>query len=330
MRIPFLPASLLALGTSFILAAGASNAAPYPAGGNVIGLSISKNPVPAGQNFKFVVSGSGHCKVTMQGFPGAANNPNTHSSSTLPITFSTSVAQPGTYQVSVEVSRDSVSPDWCTGNASGTLVITAAAASVPLVGQDLAANAVHPAGEIAGLPKLAVPGAVGQYGNHVQLRAVLTSSAGQALPNLPVSFTVAGNVVGNASTGQDGIAVVDFPVADALVEGPNQMIVRTGGMSANSMLTIRKGAAQLSLSTRRATNAVSLRGTLVNAGPGNAPLAGRTIVLKAGNQVIASAVTNSRGEFDYLYTLSAAHAQITAEFIGDDHYQASVSVHANL
>jgi len=323
------------LGAALALAAGLCAAKTYPAGGNVTALTLSKNSVAAGESLTFTVSGTGKCAVRLQGFPGATS-PMLRGSGALPLHFTTSISQPGTYSVSLDVLHDNTDPLWCTGSPGATLTVHAAAISQALQ--------VAPGSLGAALPgitgpgnQLAVPDRMGTYGAPVKLRGVLAgASDGKPVVNATLTFRVNGATVGQAATGADGAAEFDYVVPDSLATGSHTLVASGAGASTSAHLTVIKGATVLSMEMVQPAAPllepgmhVILRGRLLGPGTVGKPVAGSTIVLKVNNKAAGDTVTNAQGGYEFKYEAAAAGTHsATVGFDGDTRHLPSAPAQA--
>jgi len=121
----------LLLCSVFLVLAGTAQAKTYPPGGNVTGLSVSKNSVTAGESVTFTVTGSGKCAYQLGGLPGVqlwALKGSGPMSQSLTVT----VPEAGNFNVWVEPTHETTDPYWCTG--SGQVALAVKAKSLSQVG----------------------------------------------------------------------------------------------------------------------------------------------------------------------------------------------------
>jgi len=323
------------LGAALALAAGLCAAKTYPAGGNVAALTLSKNSVAAGENVTFTVTGIGKCAVRLQGFPGATS-PMLRGSGALPLLFTASISQPGTYSVSLDVLHDNTDPMWCTGAPGATLTVHAAVISQAIQTVPGGLGAVLP-GAMASGDKLTMPDRIGAYGAIVKLQAVLAGAGdGKPVANAMLTFKVNGAPVGQASTGADGAAELDYAVPEGLAPGSHNMEATGASAGISAHLTVLKGATQLSMELGKPLAPliepgmhVILRGRLLGPGTPGAPIAGRSIALRVNNKAAGEAVTNAQGgyEFNYDATTVGTHSALVG-FDGDGHHLPSAPAQA--
>lgn len=145
---------------------------------------------------------------------------------------------------------------------------------------------------------------------NVKATAIATTSSGQALAGVPVTFSVDNKAlfsVGGAATGAEGQVVATVsPGADPA----NRLVTVTatsGSLTANAVFAVTgaklTGTAQPPNVTPGSTgNRVDFQ--LVNAN--DTPMAGQPITINAGSLPQANGVTGSAGEFSYTYTAPPA------------------------
>jgi hypothetical protein len=310
MRVPFLPVTLLAVGVAMTLGASPSWSKTYPAGGSVSSVRASKAAVAPGEAVELTVSGTGKCAVQLQGFPNA-NSPMLRAAGQLPMHFSTSIAEPGTYQVAVDLQHDSTDPFWCTGTAMTTLVVKAAAVNP--------ARVVDP----SILDRITVPLVEAPYDSDSRFSATLADGSGHPVANTLVTFKVGGTTIGSAKTNANGYSELMWHVMVKPVIGTTIPIdVTAGGTTGVGQARILRGDAGLTINHEGGYfppgAPFQVVGKLVKAWT-QQPLGGATIAIIADGRQVATEVTDPQGNYKYRYVPDGtAPVKMQAKFGGDE------------
>lgn len=191
-----------------------------------------------------------------------------------------------------------------------------------------------------------VPTAIGAFGDTVKLKAIVKSKTNQQpVAGGNVTFKVAGQPAGNATTDGTGLATVDFKVPTSFPPGANALEAScesgahrgsgTGNFDAVKVLTTLTLAAGYMkdgqfVHGNEAPDGgeISVRGALKR-GTDKAGPEGREIKIRRNGQVVATVMTSNTGAYDYRWNLAPGGGWGTyafeAAFEGDNHYLATKS-----
>lgn len=176
----------------------------------------------------------------------------------------------------------------------------------------------------------------GVVGHPVTLTGLLKRNADRSgVSGKTLTFKVNGSVLGTAVTDANGIGLLTIPLPGTIV-GSNPLTVAFAGDNLNypaegtGKITVTKAETTLAVNDASGgyTERVVLRASLTTAGDGTA-VAGRTVTFKIDGTAAGTAVTDTVGVAQLLYTVPAPetiapgdHA-LTVEFAGDAAYGAS-------
>lgn len=172
----------------------------------------------------------------------------------------------------------------------------------------------------------------GKVGQTVTLRATLYRIGDNlSLNNRTVTFKVAGNVVGTATTDNDGVATINYPIPDSLSSGHVSITVQFAGSpdyeASNSTGTLFITPSDTAISVfPRQSKAGKTVTLLARLRRGSAPISGRTLTFKLGDAIVGAAVTGSDGlaAIDYVVPYSlTGKVTLTVIFAGDSLYNPS-------
>lgn len=232
--------------------------------------------------------------------------------------------------------------------ASLLLASTAAFAAQPTQPPVSQPPAPPHAGEITQIkqpPVMSVSDMIGAYGDSVPLKATLKDAAtNQPLSGLQIAFAVDGTAIGDALTGGNGEARVQFPVETKWTVGQHSISATFHPAATGSQLPSTKGSATINIlktatkmggSCSGATNlAVEFGGSFKYQGwlervGDKKGLEGREVKILRNGQVVKTTATDSKGFFVAELTVpqipTGADFQMTSEFEGDTHYTGSAA-----